>query len=263
MKAIDNGLNEKLIWYNVDPATSPGVLPQGSGPLFSSTTIDGGTPTTQTFFVTQNYKGCEGNTESVNITIKSAPNANFLTPNICDGRPFTLVGPFVGGVPYSKYEWTLDQTVPPVSVLNDNSLTYNYGVTGPVNKVIQLTVTNSDGCINNSSQNPTIGANPQPNFTFNQICDGDQTVFAASTDIIVDQFDWDFGDGTIITRGPAGNSAPEGGTIKTPKHKFANTGDYSVTVTSYTPTGCSNPSTHQVSILEYLIRDTAQPIFHD
>jgi len=258
--ASQNGPADKALWYEQDPTLNP------STPVIDSINfrliapgVTGLVPLNKTFYVIQNYRGCKGAVTPVAIEIKPAPNAIFTNTNICEDRDFTLTGPLDVTVPYLLYIWTLD-TNNVDSIYNNNVKVFNYGPNSAnSSKNIKLKVVNSVGCTNDFDKITTIGPNPKPSFTTNFICDGDNTVFNATTDIPVAEFSWDFGDGDIINRGPFENPVPGGGTIKNPEHKFAGTGNYPVTVTSFTASGCNNPFTKQVTILEYLTYNSSSP----
>jgi hypothetical protein len=247
-------------WYNADPSGSPPVLDSVNF-LFTAPGVNGLTPGTTQFYVTQSYKGCEGATRPVQLIIKTAPNAQITRGAICEDRDFSLSGPEESpGVPYTNYSWTFGDGKS-ASIDNDSTTTHNYGPgTGSAPYTIGLTVTNSLGCTNSDTDNITVGLNPKPDFTYEQVCDGDLTEFFGTTDISVSEFEWDFGDLTVIPRGPIAGPAPEGGTIQSPHHNFSNgANNYTVTATSYTPAGCFNSKTKTVSILPYLKYTTTSP----
>ncbi len=246
--ATPNGPANNPYWYELDPVSNPPVLDSVNF-IFTAPGITGLTPTIKTFYVTQSYKGCEGVATPVDIEIKAAPNANFTTPPICENRNFTLTGPLDGAVPYQQYDWDLSDI--DSTVTNNNLITHNYG---PGSKFlpIKLTVTNSDGCINKSESNITVGLNPKPTFTYQRICENDVTeFFSPAGDIAVDNYTWDFGDSSPIV-GP--------GAFQNTTHLFTSgAGQYKVKLTAYTLQGCFDSDSTIVSILNYFTYTSDDP----
>ncbi|HEU5289943.1 MAG TPA: T9SS type A sorting domain-containing protein [Cyclobacteriaceae bacterium] len=256
LKARKSGSADNTFWYDDT------MVEQASGTfIFDVPGIDGLTPDTEDFFVSQSYKGCEGDPTGVTVFINPAPNATITRDPICEDRDFLLTGPEESpGVPYNQYDWTFGDGQS-ISVLSNNTTTYNYGPGSALAPfTIGLTVTTSLGCKNTSTLGINVGPNPKPDFTYKFVCENDATVFNGSTDIPVTEYEWDFGDLTLIPKSASSNPAPEGGTIEDPVHTFSNgVGNYSIKVTSYTASGCFNSKTKAVSILEYLTHTSATP----
>ena len=256
LKARKNGSADNIIWYDDT------MVELASGtPIFDVVGVDGLTPDTEDFFVSQSYKGCEGDPNGVTIFINPAPNASITRDPICEDRDFLLTGPEESpGVPYTQYDWTFGNGQS-ATVNGSNTTTYNYGPGSALAPyTIGLTVTTSLGCTNTSTLGINVGPNPKPDFTYNFVCENDLTVFNGSTDIPVTEYQWDFDDATVISKAASGNPAPEGGTIEDPRHTFSNgVGNYNVTVTSYTASGCFNSKSKTVSILEFLTHTSGTP----
>ncbi|MCI0750293.1 MAG: Ig-like domain-containing protein, partial [Flammeovirgaceae bacterium] len=262
--ATRNGPATNPYWYELDPTINPTapVLDSVNFKGFVAPGITGLSAIAKTFYVTQNNKGCEGAVTPVQIEIKAAPNASFILPPICDDRNFTITGPQdTGPTPYIQYDWVFGNGTDS-TVTNNNQITYNYGP-GTANNsfTIGLTVTNSDGCLNNSASSATVGQNPNPIFNYNFVCNGDSTLFnASSPNVPATQFRWNFGDSVIIPKDTANDAAPEGGTVQNPYHTFSSgVGNYNVTVTAFTNIGCSDSITNTVTILDYVTHTTSFP----
>jgi hypothetical protein len=261
--ASPNGPGSNPYWYELDPVSNPTtpILDSTNFLGFTAPGITGLTALSKDFYVTQSFKGCEGAVTVVNLEIREAPDASITPDPICEDRDFIVAGPQQSpGIPYALYEWTFGDGQS-ATVANDSLVIHNYGPgSGSTPYVIGLTVTNSLGCSNTDAIPVTVGLNPKPDFTYNFVCENDNTQFNASTDIAVTEFEWDFGDLITIPRSASANPAPEGGTVEDPIHQFANgVSDYSVTVTSYTGLGCFNSKTKTVSILEYLTHTSGAP----
>lgn len=259
-----NGASDKPFWY--DAAAQTAIIDSTNWNI-AAPGINGTSPIIKNFLVLQQYKGCKGSTSQVRIEIKPAPDAGFVTPSICQGKPFNITGSIDTDLsqPYDKYEWNFGDGKN-VEVLNNQNISYAYSADGgfPIN----LRVTNTRGCQNAALRNITVGLNPKPTFTQSIVCEGDQTQFVATTDITVSKFEWNFGDGNSIPQGFVGDNvpSPDGGTFREPKHTLYDinsptnaSGDYTVTVTSYTNLGCFSSFSKTVTILDTLKRTNSNP----
>jgi hypothetical protein len=105
-------------------------------------------------------------------------------------------------------------------------------------------------CASSETQEITIQAAPQVNFSFANTCAGDTVVFTnlstagSVTDVLV--YNWDFGDGFLLSgsAGPIEDGTHNGqttGTYENPKHKYSNPGSYIVklSVSIQTATECA------------------------
>lgn len=254
-----NGSADKPLWYE---ATAPTVVLDSINWDFTATGVTGLVPVNKTFLVKQQFKGCQSDATSVDIEIKPAPNAFFPNPSVCAGRSFTLTGPLNGiGDPYEQYTWDFGDGNTE-TILDNNTATHTYE--GTINRTIILTVLNIEGCTNQSQQTTSINPNPEPDFSYFKVCEKDLTEFTTTSNVTVTELAWDFGDGTIVddnilTKDLANTPAPDGGTYENPRHQFDNPGTYTVTLTSFTAAGCSNPVSKQISILDTLIRTSSNP----
>ncbi|MBI1185587.1 PKD domain-containing protein, partial [bacterium] len=90
----------------------------------------------------------------------------------------------------------------------------------------KLIVTSDKGCEDSVSQALVIYAMPQPDFTYNNQCDGDEVSFVNKTVVTTGtQYIWAFGDGF-------------GSTTETPVHTYLKPGTYNITLTATTANGC-------------------------
>ena len=107
------------------------------------------------------------------------------------------------------------------------------------NYPVTLTVTNSNGCQSTLVQTVTTGNPINADFSFNQPCIGDATLFQAIANIPQNQISgvsWNFGDGYT-------------GSGITTQHIFGNAGSFTVNMTMTTTTGCIQNKIHIVNIL--------------
>lgn len=267
--AQPTGSSDKPFWYGVDPIANPlaAVIDSINFDL-PVPSINGTTPLIENFFVRQQYKGCKSDPTEVTIEINRAPDARFSLPNFCINRPESFTGPIDtlnSSTAFNIYKWTMGDGTN-ITKNNDPSITHTY--TAFSSNPVVLEVTNSFGCIRSEQQNPIIGQNPTPDFTYSLICEGNLTQLVG---VGSDEFEWDFGDsspGTYISKGLALATVPlpnNSGTYKEPRHKFESSdidnssGVYNVTLTTYTALGCSNSITKPVTILDTLIRTSSNP----
>jgi hypothetical protein len=253
-----SGYGDNYFWYTTDPSGGTATI-EDRGAIFSPSGITGQVPTQQTFYVTQVYSGCEGDPEPVILRIKPAPSAAFVLPTICVDKEFTVSGPLDNSVnpaePYTTYEWSFGD-----ALASDQTASHTYTSVNPFK--ITLTITSAENCKNSSEQTIVPGFNPIPDFSFNQVCEGDNTQFLAFSNITVAEYEWSFGDGNSISRGPELSNVPppDQGTYKEPRHNFGSgAATYSVTVTAYTGSGCFDSKTKEVSILNFLTHTSTDP----
>ncbi|MCB0850650.1 MAG: gliding motility-associated C-terminal domain-containing protein, partial [Bacteroidetes bacterium] len=110
----------------------------------------------------------------------------------------------------------------------------------------KLVVTSEDGCKDSIQKDVTVYPLPEPSFTYLPTCAMDETPFTSTstiTDIVasdfIDNYIWDFGDGTTID-----NNAE-------PTHAFSDGGLKNVTLTAISDKGCEASITNEVDI--YLV----------
>lgn len=235
-------------WYET-PALTPKL---GAGRKFD-TQINTQNPVTKNFYVTQDFFGCESNPTEVAIIITPAPVINLVIPPQCENRPYLYEGPTTNAV---SWEWNFgDDTVK----YTTKDIEHTYKSTGvyPLRLVVRSN-TNGQICESSASIPVTVGPNPKPAFNTNFVCEGDATSLQASSDIAVDFFAWDFGDGDVLAAGPAnsGVNAHGGrssGTFKNVLHDFNGpAGDYQVELIAYTNLNCSDTIVKTVRILPYM-----------
>jgi hypothetical protein len=224
-----------ITWFN-----DPGLTQQLAITENYNTGLDTGTPTSKIYYATQkatNY--CESFPAPVEVTIKTAPSANFDLPPPCVNREFTVsCDPDV-----ANCDWNFGEG----AIANGHTVSHTYTTTGI--KFPTLTVTAGDGCSNSNIQQLPIVNNPIADFTFDQVCIGDITEFHAVSDSPDDSYAWDFGDGGSSPKLPD----------KDRMHEFVGVGDYSVTLTAISAVECTTDVNKIVPILHYLDIDKADP----
>jgi len=193
---------------------------------------------TVTLTVTTSH-GCSDSIDHVVNSIP-APLANFTFPGTPCAQnliPFTDLSQPNGGGTIVQWAWNFDD---PASGLNNNSTAQNpshsFTAAGTFN--VQLIVTNNNGCMDTTIIAVIVNARPVANFSADTACLGTMTNFtdlsSTSTGTLASWL-WDFGDGQT-------------GTGAAPTHLYANAGTYTVMLTVTTSEGCTNDTTHQVTV---------------
>ncbi len=201
------------------------------------------------------------------IRIFASPEALIAADNTCiaDFVSFRDVSTITSPAFSSSivaWEWDFDDG----NMSSQQHPTHTY--TAPGLYTVSLTVTTDRGCSSMDTQQVRVGPVPEVNFSWSAICNGDATEFRDMSEVGISNaisYEWDFGDGDILTAGMG--SIPSGthegrttGTFKAPFHQYASVGNYEVTLTLQTDDGCSNSKTQKVFILEFSVitpsRDT-------
>jgi hypothetical protein len=163
----------------------------------------------------------------------------------------TLIGP---GLRYDEYNnrWALDPSHEVfVSVEDDvfDSILYYYR--------------DNLGCPWFNTHTFNVYARPEPDFTFENLCEGDFTKISDETHLngegIIDSWDWTFGDiDEAYFHGSPDASIPDntndGNTIgeyATPKHHYPGPGEYNLSLRVISNKGCENDTTKNVIIGGY------------
>jgi gliding motility-associated-like protein len=182
-----------------------------------------------TLAITDPVNGC---INAVTVTITqdiTLPIANGQTTNLCED--------VTGGLITADVNLTsLDNSINggsgyPVSWFTDIALSIPIGNPSNLTTVTQTyyaQVTNpNNGCTNVAIINYVVNPNPQPDFTFNEYCEGTATEFfdnSTSTNLI-STWDWDFDDGNTST-------------LTNPTLLYSNSGTYDVSLTVTDVNGC-------------------------
>lgn len=230
---ISNPLGTNIIswaWDFGDGTTSTQQNP-------THTYSNSGTYTT-TMVITTNT-GCSS-AKTKTITIGTGPLANFTyTPETCIGfeTQFTDITGTSYSAPIQSHLWDFGDggfsTLPnPVHTYTAASI-YN----------VSLSVTDINGCTSSIVKSVEIFTQPIANFTYtvtncNQIQFNDLSI---CTDTLVTSWLWNFGD---LSSGFQNIS-----NLKNPQHIYYQAGNYTVSLISYTATGCSDTTYQTLEII--------------
>jgi gliding motility-associated-like protein len=166
--------------------------------------------------------GCLGSgTGTANITLFPGvtSSVNSINETICPGETATIIGS--GGVTAS---WS---PVPSISSVNNYTLQTSPAVTTNYT----LTVDDGNGCKDTSVVTVRVAPIPQANFTFNEVCFGNQTNFTNTSSIsagsLINTYSWNFNN--------LGNNNSQN-----PTFNFPNCGNFNVSLKVISSDGCED-----------------------
>lgn len=220
------------LWNFGDPTSGSANTSTVKNPSHSFTS---GTNFTVRLTVTS-ANGCS-NDSSMVISVNPAPVAKFSSDTACMGTitHFTDSSVPTSGT-LSAWVWNFGD---PASGTNNISTqqnpTHNFTTVGTF--MVSLTVTNSNSCVNDTLVPVIVNPKPTAMFSANPACVGDSTAFqdlSIAPGSQVDTWLWNFGDG--------GSSG-----LQNPKHSFASSGNFNVTLTVNNLSGCQDSITIPVT----------------
>src|SRR5205085_2022617 len=90
---------------------------------------------------------------------------------------------------------------------------------------VELTAITDQGCAGTATKTIRVGREPKSKFEWSAICNNDSTRFvdkSVSGFSNIVQYEWDFGDGNVITGAGAAtvNEMQTSGTYQNPNHKY-------------------------------------------
>lgn len=178
------------------------------------------------------------NTSTKSVFIQEAPIAAFSVSNTCTNQiaqftdqSTTTVGSII------QWNWNFGD---PGSGLYNTSILQNptHSFTGPGIYNVRLIITSSSLCKDTLIIPVSIFQGPLAEFNFTSACAGDTTYFTDNSTgnaAAVVSWSWNFGDG---------NSS----TLQNPKHRYANSGNYSVNLVVTDANGCTSVKNRQVVV---------------
>ncbi len=176
--------------------------------------------TYQVQLITDNGNCADTITKSV--TVFATPVAAFATANSCLGTPtvFNNQSAISSGV--MNFNWSFGDGVTSINA----SPTHTYLNEGIY--TVQLIATSNNNCIDTSTLNVSIYAQPKANIIVNNVCFGTAVAFGNGTTPIADtDFIWHFGDG---------NTSND----LAPIHNYASAGTYTVSLVAENIDGCKD-----------------------
>jgi len=189
-------------------------------------------PDTYTFVYTVTTgNGCESSITKT-IEVLPSPVASFPVTEYCEGDVISFdAEPDANAV---EYEWNFGDNSP---IEFGQSVSHKYATTGAFTAQLTLRAAEINGvvCSSTTTQVVDVGVFPNANFTFNNVCEGENTAFQPSADISIESFTWDFDDGSPTT--------------STDSHLFPQVGNYDVELIASTANNCQDTVVRRVAIL--------------
>ena len=166
------------------------------------------------------------------VTVDATPTANFNVGNTCIGNPVEFEDFSVAndGTPFHNWEFGDG------SIATSDAPLHTYDAVGDY--TVKLTLTSAKGCIDSISKAVTIHAVPSVDFTAEDVCLNEETVFvntSSNTGLSIKSTTWNFGNGTFSQD-------------KNPNYTYSKKGTYQVTLTLKTDKGCEQSSSKDVEV---------------
>lgn len=177
--------------------------------------------------------GCYEQVQTV-IVVRDKPSANFTATTVCEGQATDFTdASTVNGSTVDTWQWNFGDGAGTSSMANPS---YPYVQTGVYQA--ELMVETDHGCKDTIAQNVIVNPTPVVSITGIDTCLNDQTAFVNNSspqDNTIINWDWDFGDGTTAT-GITGATT------------YVNHGQFTVTLTATSDSGCVASGTTQVEV---------------
>lgn len=210
-----------------------GWLPTGSGNITYVYNAPGTYEVCTAVGIAGASQAC-ADTACVEVTILPGPIADIVADGLlgCDNLTVDFSDNSQGA---AQWDWTFD--VDPFTFEGDDPPPIDYDTPGTY--VVNLTVTSSNGCLDNDQELIEVFSSPIPDILASNVCEGEEGTFI---DLSVSDpgdpilaWEWDFGDGSPTS------------SFQNPSHTYPATGSYTVTLTVLTA-NCSATGTFQVDV---------------
>ncbi|MCX6246170.1 MAG: PKD domain-containing protein [Bacteroidetes bacterium] len=207
-------------WDFGDPPSGINNFSTLQNPFHQFTT--GGTHNVQ--LIVTNISTCR-DTIIKSLNINAKPSANFTADTVCKGEitQFTDASVANAGT-ITSWLWSFGDGT--TSILQNP--THQYATSGSYQ--VLLTVTNTAGCIHDTTHMAQVNTTPSAAFSYAQLCKGSPTQFqdmSTSTGGVIGQWQWDFGDGGTST-------------VQNPLHTYVTSGIFNVRLIVENSSNCSD-----------------------
>ncbi|GAB4142381.1 MAG: hypothetical protein Fur0041_17500 [Bacteroidia bacterium] len=171
-----------------------------------------------------------GDTATLMVTVDPGPNVTFAAPAVCETfqSTFTDQSTIASGS-ITSWSWDFGVTTSTADTSNLQNPTFTYPVSGTY--TVTLTCTSNNGCVTTDTMSVIVNPPPVATFTITNACSGFPTAFtdqSTSATGTVNQWSWDFGDGSPIN------------TQQNPTHIYTTNQTYTVTLIVTNSNGCSD-----------------------
>ncbi len=187
--------------------------------------------------IIEDNEGCK-DTVTNSVTIFESPIADFSFDNVCVGETAEFTDASTVSSPSSivNWAWDFNNDLSPDAISQNAS--HDFNSSGDF--IVNLGVVSDNGCIGTSTQTISVYNNPNASFSASTVCvNGNPTDFvnsSTSTDGVITNYGWNFGDGNIsFAENPTNN------------YQIAST--YPVTLGVATDLGCVDTVTFSIDVL--------------
>ena len=224
------------LWNFGDPVTGINNTSTLTNPVHTFSAAG----TYQVTLIATNTNGCS-NTIQHTVVITPKPGVDFYhDQNTCLGIPLTfhVDTTATNTTTVQSYNWNFGDGTATSNLQNP---VHTYSNSGTYN--VTLTITDINGCGNSIVHPVTIGDSPVTAFSYTNSCSSSLTQFtdlslAPNNESIV-SWHWDFGLNNVLT---------DTSSLQNPTFTYTSPGVYTVTLTSFTLSGCSNTKTQPVQV---------------
>lgn len=179
-----------------------------------------------------------------NITIHPRGIPDFNVPGVCNGQPSVFSNRSSVSVGFLTYAWDFGDFSN--STLAQPTRTYN----SAGDYSVRLITTTNNGCTDTVFKTAYVYPQPDAKFNVINVCNGDSLrpvnvstyINGASIPDTTISYHWQFGDGQTST-------------VKSPSYRYGNAGNFKVTLTATTDSGCVSVRDKNVEIYALPIPD--------
>lgn len=226
------GLTTSGVWSTL----GTGIITPDDSTLttyYQPSTLDVANGSVQLILTSTFNKGCAAVSDTVEISFKSSPNADFNTNNVCLKKPAVFTDNSSPSGTLTGWYWDFGDTGTSIS----NNTTHTY--TNPGTYTVSHVVYSNNGCNDTIKKPIEIYFLPQTLFYHNTSCVGNVTQFIDSTKTLsgsIVSWLWNFGDG-------------QASAIQNPQHGFGAASNYTVSLIATSSFGCKDTIQKTVTVI--------------
>jgi len=176
------------------------------------------------------------------VTVNPVPAADFSVPDVCKGTNSILTSTStIASGSITSWEWDLDNDGQYDDAMEE-VVTHNFG--NPGSYVVGLRVTSDEGCQSTTTGTAVVDPSPSVNFTFQDVCLGDETSFQGIANVSSGQiasFAWELN----------GNAQFDDATGAQTSIQFVSDGNYQIGLRVTSDQGCVVDTFKLVTIAPY------------
>lgn len=203
--------------------------------LYYPSTADNAAGMVTLMFISGNNGDCQPVQDSLTVTIKQSPTANYTAAGACANSPVQFTDNSTAAGSITNWNWVFgDLSLPSLT----QSPSHTYSSCG--SKIVTLVVTADNGCIDADTQTVPVYCIPVANYTAIGVCIKEGTAFTNTSTVnnsTIASSSWTFGDNTTSADA-------------NPQHNFLSDGSFPVTLVVTTAQGCKDTLVQTLSIVD-------------